>query len=121
MSIRASVVALLDPLFAGRVSADDEPRGGMEHPYALVMDHLTETAALRGDRRAMAWRRTVQVSVFQWMATEDPNLLDNVLEVLDGATIVGAFHLRVDGSTRTPDPDPKVVHHAITCSLARPR
>ncbi len=121
MSIRSSVVALLDPLFSGRVSADDEARGGMTIPYALVMDHLTENPVLRGDRRAMAWRRVVQVSVFQWMATEDPTLIESVQNVLDGATIAGTWHLRVDSSTRAADPNPKVVHHAVTCSVARPR
>lgn len=121
MTIRSSVVALLDPLFSGRVSSDDEPRGGMTIPYALVMDHLTEAPALRGDRRAMAWRRVVQVSVFQWMAEEDPTLMDGVLAALDGASIAGAWHMRVDSSTRVADPNPKVVHHAVTCSVARPR
>jgi hypothetical protein len=111
----------MDPLFAGRVSSDDEPRGGMVFPYALVIDHINEGVAIRGDRRAMAWRRTVQVSVFQRTATEDPALLDSVLNALDGATVPGAWHLRVDSSTRAADPDPKVVHHAVTCSLARPR
>ena len=121
MTIRSDVVALLDPLLDERVSADNLPRGGMEFPYALVRDHLTENPALKGDRRAMAWRRTIQVSLFQTQADEDPDLLDSVLDVLDGATIVGAMHLAVTGSTRVPDPDPGVVHHAITCSAVRPR
>lgn len=121
MTIRADVVALIDPFLEGRVAADDEPRGGMAFPYALVMDHLSEGPALRGDRRAMAWRRTVQVSVFQTQAEEDPDILDAILDALDGATITGAMHLSVTGSTRVPDPEPGTVHHAITCSLARPR
>lgn len=121
MTIRSTVVSLLDPLFSGRVSSDDEPRGGMEFPYALVMDHLTESVALRGDRRAMAWRRVVQVSVFQRTPNESHALVDSVLAALDGAAVPGAWHLRVTLSTRVSDPDPKVVHHAITCDVARPR
>lgn len=121
MSIRSEIVARVDPLVDGRVSADDKPRGGLEFPYILVRDHLTEGPALKGDRRAMAWVRTVQVSLFQTTEDEDADLLDQVLDVLDGATITRAMHLSVQGSTRVPDPNPAVVHHAITCSLARPR
>ncbi len=121
MSIRADVVALIDPFLDGRVSADDEPRGGMEFPYALVMDHLTEGPYLKGDRRAMAWRRTLQVSVFQTQADEDDALLDDILNALDGADLTRAMHLSVSGSTRVPDPDPGTVQHAITCSVTRLR
>lgn len=121
MTIRADIVALVDPFVDNRVSADNEARGGMEFPYILVLDHLTENPALRGDRRAMAWRRMIQVDLFETLADEDPDLLDAVLNALDGAAITGAMHLSVNGSTRVPDPDPGTVHHAITCSLARPR
>lgn len=121
MTVRSSVVALLDPLFTNRVSADNEPRGGMTFPYVLVFDHVSENPALRGDERTMAWRRTLQVDLFQTMAAESATLLDQVLGALDGAKITGAWRLRVVGSTRTPDPDPAVVHHVVTCSVARPR
>lgn len=121
MTIRSEVVALVDPFVEGRVASDDRPRGGLEFPYALVMDHLTQSPALRGDRRAMAWRRTVQVSVFQTQADEDEALVDDILDALDGARIVGAMHLTVTGSTRLPDPEADTVHHAITCSATRLR
>lgn len=121
MTIRSEIIALLDPMFARRVSGDVVPRGGLDYPNARVLDHLTEGVALRGNRRAMAWRRTVQVDVFQRLDDEDPVLLDEVLAALDGAAITGAMHLSVVASLRSPDPDPGVVHHAITCSLARLR
>ena len=121
MSIRSDIVDLLDPIVGGRVAADEEPRGGLDFPFIRIVDHMTEAPAIRGDRRAMAWRRQIQVSLFQRLEEEDPELLDEVLGVLDGATMTTAMHLSVQSSTRVPDPEPSVVHHAITCSVARLR
>lgn len=123
MSVRSEVVRLLDPLLEGRVSSDNEPRGGFRHPYVLVSDALFENPGLKGDRRVMAWRRTFQVDLFELLQDEDPLLLDMVLAVIDGATAEGTTHLAVQGVVRVPEPEPAAgtVHHAITCTVARPR
>lgn len=121
MSIRSEVVRLLDPVFNGRVYGDQVARGGLAYPYAGVLDHVTEAAAVKGDGRVLAWRRMVQVDVWQRAGEEDPNLLTAVVDAVDGVRVEGAYAVAVQSSTRTMDPDPDVVHHAITCSVARPR
>lgn len=122
MSIRSEVVLLLDPLFDGRVASDSLPRGGLAFPYASVFDGVTENPAIKGDRKALAWRRTFQVDVFETLAGEDALLMEMVLAVLDGAR-VGGMHVSVVGSTRLTEPEPGAgtVHHAVTCSVPRPR
>lgn len=121
MSVRSEVIALLDPVFGGRVYGDAIPAGGMEFPYAGVPDHLSENPALRGNRKVLAWRRTGQVDVWEAIDDEDPGLLDAVIEAIDGRPVSGAFHLSVLSSMRMVEVDPGVVHHAVTYSVARPR
>jgi hypothetical protein len=121
VSVRSEFVRLLDPVFNGRVYADEVARGGMDYPYAGVIDHVTEAVAMKGGGRVMAWRRLVQVDVWQRTGTEDPDLLTAVVDALDGVRVEGAYAVAVQSSLRTTDPDPGVVHHAVTCSVARPR
>lgn len=121
MTVRSTVVALLDPLFGSRVSSDHETRGGMTFPYVLVHDAITEGAAMKGDRKVAAWRHQGQVDLYQRMADEDQTIVDGVIDVLDGAKVAGGTHLAVQGFNRLYDPDPAVVHHTITYSLARLR
>lgn len=121
MSTRSEFVRLLDPVFGGRVYSDAIAPGGLTYPYAGVMDHLSQTAAVKGDGRALGRRRLVQVDVWQLVEDEDPALLEAVDNALDGVRIEGAYAVAVQSSNRMYDPDPKVVHHAFTCSVALPR
>lgn len=121
MSIRSEFVRLLDPVFGSRVYADAVAPGGLAYPYAGVLDHLSEVPAIKGNGRALAHRRLVQVDVWQLAEDEDPLLLDAVHDALDGVRVDGAYAVAVQSSNRVYDPDPKVAHHAITCSVARPR
>lgn len=120
MSIRTEVIDLLDPLLAGRVAADRLPER-MNFPAAAVIDSITEVAELRGDGRAGAWRRLMQVDLWERTGRESAVLLDQVLNVLDGARLTEGLRLSVSSCNRIPDPDVKIVHHAITASVARLR
>lgn len=121
MTVRSEFVRLLDPVFNGRVYADVTARGGLGYPCAGVIDHVTQSPAIKGDGRALARRRTVQVDVWQLAEEEDAEVVRAVEESLDGVRIEGAYAVAVQSSARVYDPDPKVVHHALTCSVALPR
>lgn len=121
MTVRSEFVRLLDPVVGERLYADEVARGGMTYPYIGVLDHLSEVPATKGDGRTTAKRRTVQVDLWQLAEDEDAGLLTAVENALDGVRIDGAYAVAVTSSFRIYDPDPKVVHHAITCSVARPR
>lgn len=119
VDVPATVVGLLDPIFGGRVGTD---RGlKLDPPNAIVLDHLNETSAQKGDAQVLAWDRLFQVDVWQSYADEDPTLVDQVIAVLDGAKVPGGFGIRVSDSQRVPDTDANLIHIAITCRLARLR
>lgn len=119
MTIRSEVIDLIDPLVGGYVSADRNEV--TVYPQITVLDHISEVAELRGDSRAQAWRRLVQVDLWQKTDDESPVLLDELLDVLDGAQLDDGLRVAVTSSNRVPDPDLALVHHAVTCRVARLR
>lgn len=118
MSVRSEMRTLIKPLFDGRVYADR--LDGQPRPAAVIRDDISRAPALIGDGRSQYWRQLEQVDVWQDASTENASLVDDVLDTLDGARIVGR-RLRVRLVVRVPDPDANLVHTAITVEITRPR
>ena len=123
MSVRSEIVRLLDGVteLGKRNYADQRPEGEAM-PMTIVLDGLSESVGLAGDSgRVMHWKRLCQVDLWEDAEASSLATIDAVKNVLDGARIVGAFHLHVTSSDRIYDPDPRLVHTAITCTVVRPR
>lgn len=118
MSIRSEVVAALDPIFDRRVAADESPPAGLSRPYARVVDEVSEVPQVVGDSRAIAWRRTVQVDVYEWESA-DRYLADDAVDALDGLRMRAGLRLRVQGRSRLVDPELGGRRTVLTCTVSR--
>jgi hypothetical protein len=120
VTVRSEVVALLDPVFGGRVASDVSPAGGLARPYARVRDEVSEAPRMRGDGRTKAWARLVQVDVYEDLATADGSKVDQAVSALEGVALAAAMRVYVQSRVRLPTPEAGVVHTALTCSVVRP-
>lgn len=93
-------------------------------PYLTYNDHITAVPGLKGDGKALAYGRTMQLNLWQKPVTEDPALIGALVALLDGAslTVEGANqHPRVAVSSysRLDEPyESELVHHQITIEIA---
>ena len=100
----------------GRDFAGDNAR----FPYITYSDSITNVPELMGDGQTMARRRRQQWDVWQKYREEDDFLVGQLIELLDGAKLVGPFsdapgakstmRMRVIDSHRVFDPGNDVVH-----------
>lgn len=118
MSIGAEVKALVDPSAVTQTYRAGYVPDSAAFPYASFLDPLSDAIALQGDAQTLARRRLVQVDLFQKEADFDPDLVEDLIQRLDGARIPSAFRLSVTDANAIEEPD-DVVHHAITVSMAR--
>jgi hypothetical protein len=115
VSLRAAVIAALDSLLGDKVYDDEVPEG-TPRPYAQVMPDVALVGDQRGDgAKAAAWRRSVQVSLFEDLGAESESLKLSVIAALDGHRPGGGtFRLIVESAPRLEDPDYHIVHTPIT-------
>ena len=120
MTVRAEIIAILDPFLDARVYTDEVPED-TPMPYAALLDDISFVPTLKGDARAMAWRRLIQVDLWETAADESEDLHEDILGALDGAQVTGGTHLSVQSSIRAYEPDPKYVHRALTIEVVSRR
>lgn len=96
---------------------------GAVFPYASFLDPVSQVPALSGDARTLAFRRLLQVDLWQTREGESDALLDAVVLAIDGADAATGFRLRVENVVLVPGPeeDEGIIHHAITVALSRVR
>lgn len=121
-SVRSEVVRLLDAvmMLGGRNYADERPEGETL-PNTSILDGISQTPALKGDRRTMAWDHQLQIDLWEDAAAAAESTRDAVINALDGVDIAGAFHLQVTSANRVYDPDPRLSHTVITLGTVRLR
>lgn len=92
-------------------------------PYASFLDPISDSPVLSGDARTLARRRVIQVDLWQDEDDEDDDLLDSVVNSIDGSRASGGLTFRVQDVSLVPGPeeDQGIVHHAITVGLPRLR
>lgn len=120
MSFRSELVDDLDPIFDDRVF-DEKAPDGTPLPFAVFIDDISTTPALRGDARTLAWRTEFQVDVWQAYEDENGEVVEETVDALDGKRLGGKFRLSVVSTHRVPESEDGLVHHAITCSVHRLR
>lgn len=121
MSIRSEATAVLDPIFEGRVTADEVPKGGLGFPYCRFIDNITENDIMRGDARSMASRRTVQVDVYQTLEDETDDIVDRVRDNLDGHAAQAGLRFVWTNTVRLPDNEANLVQHSLDFGIVRLR
>lgn len=123
MTTAADVKAVLDAatgLGLAAVFREGEVLDETAFPYVSILDPVSDAPALSGDARTLAYRRLLQVDLWQDAEEVDDTLVDRVVAELDGARPEGSYPVRLVDVVLVPEPD-RVVHHAITLSINRPR
>lgn len=93
-------------------------------PYMTYNDYISAVPDLKGDGKAIAFGRTMQINLWQKPSTEDPTLLSALVSHLDGAslTVAGANQsprIAVSSFSRLEEPyEAELVHHQITIEIA---
>lgn len=103
-----------------RVFRDWAPKG-VTYPMVVFQDTLSDAPVLYGDDVVLAKQRMAQVSLWQRLNKEDDTLPGKVERALDGKRFMtesGAiYRVRVRDTQRVPQPDPDLVHHALTVAI----
>jgi hypothetical protein len=103
-----------------RVWADSAPVN-CQYPYVTFNDAVTVAPDLIGDTAIMAWRRTVQVDLWQNSTQEDPALFTGLVAALDTSIADPSrgvvYRCRVSDTQRIPEPSADTTHHAITLTV----
>lgn len=120
MSIFSEVKALVDATDVLQTYRSGYVPDDAAFPYASIIDPISNATALAGDGRLLARRRLLQVDLWQTEEDLDLDLLDAVLDAIDGASITSGFGLRATDSVLVDEPD-DIIHHAITVSVVRLR
>lgn len=120
MSIFSATKALVDATAVTMTYRSGEVPDDAVFPYASILDPVGDAPALEGDARTLAFRRLLQVDLWQTIEGEDVTLLEDLIDVLDGAPLADGFRLRVSDANVIPEEN-EIVHHAITVSAVRLR
>jgi hypothetical protein len=87
-------------------------------PYVTFSPEIDSQIALEGDSIRLAWRFSFQVDLWEEAVHESLALRDAVLGAIDGLQVTKpALRLRVASWVRLADPDPGVIHRAITVGV----
>lgn len=122
MSLRSETVAAVRTVAEiGRAVFADEYPEGEQPPYVVVRDRISEAPALTGDSKAMAFRRLIQLDLWEFWDVATDALPDAIVGVLDGLSTQAGTRLRLQGSTRVQDPDLDLVHTTFTFEVVRLR
>jgi hypothetical protein len=107
-------------LLGSRVFRDWAPKG-VTYPMVVFTDTMSDAPVLYGDDIVMAKQRTAQVSLWQRLTKEDDGLPGKVERALDGQRLMtgngAVYRVRVRDTQRIPQPDPDLVHHALTVAI----
>jgi hypothetical protein len=113
-ALRAAIVAA--GVVGGKVWRDRAPDGAA-YPYVTFVEPVSDAPALSGDREVLARRMMVQVDLWQSAPAEQPALLSDLLDAIDGVRLSAdrrTWLCRVVDIQRLVEPDAAVVHHAFT-------
>lgn len=90
-------------------------------PYITYSDEISNIPVLIGDGFALTRNKIVQVDLWQDRASENVDLIDDVISALDGVGQIDAtksvFRVRVSNIVRIVSTADSVVHHAITLDI----
>lgn len=118
MSVRSELVRLLDDVVGGRVYADERPEGEAL-PHCVILDQIALNPQLSGDGRAIYWRHTVQVDLWEDAAAASQATRDAIVLALDGQRIDGSLSVRVESADRVFEPDRRLAHTVINIACSR--
>lgn len=120
MTIIAELKALIDTVPGLTLVFALGENQNPDFPYVTILDPISNVPALQGDARTLARRRLIQVDIWQAEGGYSEAIVDQVVEVIDGAGGTLGLRYRVVDSAMVPD-DEDVVHHALTVSTPRLR
>lgn len=108
-----------------RMWRDSAPEGAT-FPYLTFIDPISDVPSLVGNQRVLARTRQIQVDLWQRYKEESDELLVALQRACDAERLapedpegpVAAFTTRLRSTSRVPDPDRSVVHHALTVAVA---
>lgn len=127
-STGGAVKAFIEAQGLGIAAYAREAPQGVAMPYLTIQDGITvtpETAFPAHDDPEGHVAESVQVDVWQLGSAESFTLPDAVARAFLGANLTGlpSYGPRAcqldHGPIRVPDPDPNVVHHAVTLLVHR--
>ena len=107
-----------------RAVADRAPVAWREDgaPFVTVIQPTPFSPALTGAGSVLTDTTTVQVSLWEDRAVEDPTRVDDLVAALDGVRLPGdGVAGRVVGVLRLPDPEADVIQSAIDVRYHRRR
>lgn len=120
----ASLIKTTD-IVGGRVWKNDVVPENPTWPYVTFLGPVSLVASLEGDGKAQAYRRMVQVDLWQKERDEDSTLLTALTRALDGAALPAAdqraWWVRLFDVQRIDDERPNIVHHALTVRINHER
>lgn len=118
-ALRSVIVA--DGAVSGRVFRDRAP-DSPTFPYITFLDPISLVPGMTGDGVVLTRERQVQVDLWQKTREESDPLLARVVSLVDDADLDTGdgrkvFRTRMTSLQRVEDPDPGIVHHALTLTV----
>ena len=89
-------------------------------PYITFFDEISNVPGLLGDSTVKTRKRQVQVSLWQIRTSEDVELIDTVVSLLENASLdanKNIFRCRVSSIERIANLTDNIVQHAITLTV----
>ena len=91
------------------------------YPFITIEDDLDRTPSLQGDAVVLARNKTMNVSLWQNLDSEDVDLIESLMTAVDGVNLSGAdktiFRCRVANVNRRAEVPDNVCHHSLVVTV----
>lgn len=120
-AIRTTLVSASLPDIASRIYRDIAPPE-TQFPYVTIIDEITNTPTLLGDKTVLARTRQMRVNLWQMRTSEKVELIDQIVACLESVAISAnkdVFRVRVSDVQRVFNSDDDTILHAVTLTVTQ--